>query len=467
MKISCYCFLFLFSGALGAQSIVGDWYGTLDAMGTQLALVLHIQEADGQLSGTMDSPDQSAYGLAMDEVNLVGNQFHFKIQSLGASYTGTLSELGLSGDFKQAGFDFPLDFSSTPPARNGRKQRKQEPIDFPYARETVSFPGGAEGVVLAGELTMPLDKKPQQAVLLVSGSGGQDRNSELGTDINHRPFLVLSDFLTRQGVAVLRYDDRGIAQSTGDYNSATTADFAEDAAAALSYLRSRKELKKARCGIVGHSEGGLIAAMVAAEYEGVDFAVSLAGPGIPSDTLLMLQSAAIQEKMGAPAEVVQRNLGPIRQAYAHIKEHPEQSKEEMEAALVEIFVASIDDLPLPLQRAIGDKEAFARSQIGGLSSPWFRYFLSIDPGVYLSRVTVPLLAINGANDLQVPATINLDAITQQVGSNGNRGLTIVELAGLNHLFQTSESGLPSEYGSIEETFSPTAMRIIASWIAKQ
>lgn len=467
MKTILYFFLFIFSGVLSAQSISGDWYGTLDAMGTKLALVLHLSEEGGELKGTMDSPDQKAYGLKMDEVSLVGNQFSFQINELAAKYTATLSELGLSGDFQQAGFDFPLDFGRTPPARNGMKKRVQEPNDFPYSRETVSFSGGAAGVVLAGELTMPLDKKPQQAVILVSGSGGQDRNSELGADINHRPFLVLSDFLTRQGIAVLRYDDRGIAQSTGDYHSATTADFASDAAAALGYLRSRKEIKKASCGIVGHSEGGLIAAMVAAEDQSVDFVVSLAGPGIPSDTLLILQSTAIQEKMGAPAVVVQRNLAPIRKAYAYIKEHPEQSTEEMEAGLVAVFVAAFDDFPAPLQRAIGDKEAFARSQITGLNSAWFRYFLSIDPAVYLSRVGAPFLAINGENDLQVPAKINLDGIAQHLGSGGNEKLTIVELPGLNHLFQASDTGMPSEYGSIEETFSPTAMRIIANWVANQ
>ncbi len=461
-------FIFLcsyYALALAAQPIAGDWYGTLDAMGTKLALVIHIQQTGDQLSGSLDSPGQQAFDIPMDAVSLQGNQFSFRINQLGASYQATLSELGLSGDFKQAGFDFPLDFGRTPPARNGMTKRPQEPNDFPYLRETVRFPGGAAGITLEGELTLPTDGEIQQAVILVSGSGGQDRNSELGADINHRPFLVLSDFLTRQGIAVLRYDDRGIAQSSGDFKAATTADFTQDAAAALRYLAQRKECQKAALGIIGHSEGGLIAAMVAAEEKELDFVVSLAGPGIPSDTLLILQSMLIQEKMMAPPAVIERNLAPIRKAYAYIKEHPEQSQEEMETGLVEVFVNTFEDYPAALQRAIGDKEAFARSQIGGLNSTWFRYFLSIDPAPYWSRVRVPVLAINGSKDLQVPARINLEAIAAHLSNNNQ--LTLVELPDINHLFQTADTGLPTEYGGIEETFNPTAMRIIANWIANQ
>lgn len=461
-------FLFTFQVfTLFAQPITGDWYGTLDAMGTKLALVIHLEQNGNQLSGTMDSPDQKAFGIAMSQVSLQGNQFSFQIDQLGASYRATLSELGLSGDFKQAGFDFPLDFGRTPPARNGMTKRAQEPIDFPYNRQTVRFPGGVDGVTLEGELTTPIGGKAKQVVLLVSGSGGQDRNSELGADINHRPFLVLSDFLTRQGIAVLRYDDRGIAQSSGDFKAATTADFAQDAAAALRYLQSLKEFQKTKFGLVGHSEGGLIAAMVAAEGAKLDFIVSLAGPGIPSDTLLILQSTAIQEKMMAPPVVIERNLAPIRAAYAYIKQHPDQSDTEMEAGLVDVFIQAFEQYPAALQRAIGDKEAFARSQITALNTAWFRYFLSIDPAPYWARVNVPVLAINGSKDLQVPAKVNLDAIAEQLGRNNNKNITLVELPDLNHLFQTADTGLPTEYGSLEETFSPTAMRILASWIANQ
>jgi pimeloyl-ACP methyl ester carboxylesterase len=459
-------FLLCFS-TLSSQSITGDWYGTLDAMGTKLPIVLHFQDDGGKLSGTMDSPSQGAYGLEMNKVSFQKNQLGFELKMLGAKYSGTLSQLGLSGNFNQAGFDFDLDFGRTPPSANGEKKREQEPNDFPYLREEVTFAGGAENVIIAGELTLPSDGKVKQAVILVSGSGGQDRNSELGTGINHRPFLVLSDFLTRQGIAVLRYDDRGISKSTGYFNAATSVDFSEDAAAALTYLKSRDELKKAKVGIIGHSEGGLIASMVAAQGVELDFLVLLAAPGIPIDSLMLMQTKLIQTSMGAPDVVVERNLAPVRKAYTYIKQHPDQTQDEIDAGLVKIYKASITDLPAPLQRSIGDQDAFARSQIGGLSSKWFRYFLSFDPAVYLEQVTVPVLALNGEFDLQVPMQENLDGIARSIGSNGNKELTVVPLPGLNHLFQTTTTGSPNEYGQIEETFSPTAMRIIAGWIAKR
>lgn len=460
-------FLLLFSTTLIGQSITGDWYGTLDAMGTKLPLVLHVQENGGQFTGSFDSPSQNAYGLEMNNVTFQGNQLDFELAVIGAKYSGTLSQLGLSGNFNQAGFDFDLDFGRTPPAANGEKKRQQEPNDFAYLREEVTFKGGGEDVVLAGELTLPSDGKAKQAVILVSGSGGQDRNSELGTGINHRPFLVLSDFLTRQGIAVLRYDDRGISKSTGDFNSATSADFAEDATAALAYLKTRKEFKKTKFGIIGHSEGGMIAPIVTALGGEPDFLVLLAAPGIPCDSLMVLQTKLIQVALGAPEFIVERNLAPVRKAYGFIKQHPDLNQEAINQGLIEIYKAAIADMPAPLQRSIGDQDAFARSQIGGLSSQWFRYFLSFDPAPYLEQVKVPVLAMNGELDLQVPAKENLDAIAKAIGSNGNTELTTVPLPGLNHLFQTATTGSPNEYGQIEETFSPTALRIIASWVSKQ
>jgi len=453
---------------LTAQSVTGDWFGTLDAMGTKVPLVLHISESEGVLTGTMDSPQQGGYDIPMDEVSLMGNQFFFSIDQAGIKYTGTLSKLGLNGDFNQAGFDFDLEFTREPPAANGQKRREQDPDAFPYRKIEVSYPGGAEGITMAGELTLPPEGIPiKQAVILVSGSGGQDRNSELGELINHRPFLVLSDFLTREGVAVLRYDDRGIGASTGSFSGATTADFAQDAAAALSFLSTQPELKDAHFGIIGHSEGGLIAPMVAAERKDLDFVVLLGAPGIPSDTLMLMQSRLVQESMGAPPSLIERNLKPIRKAYAYINGHPGLEEAELREELIEIFRASIKDLPKPLQDAIQDEDAFARQQVGTLSNIWFRYFLSFDPEPYLQQLTVPVLALNGDLDTQVPSQINLDTIAKHVGSNGNADMTIVAMPGLNHLFQSAETGSPAEYGNIEETFNPAAMRIIANWVKER
>ncbi|MEL6276680.1 MAG: alpha/beta hydrolase, partial [Bacteroidota bacterium] len=414
-------FLILFSilsQHLFSQSIEGEWYGTLDAMGTKVPLVLHLSESEGVLTGTMDSPQQGGYGIPMDEVRLTGNQFFFSINQAGIKYTGTLSKLGLSGDFNQAGFDFDLEFTREPPAANGQKKREQDPVDFPYRRLAVTFPSGAEAITMAGELTLPpTGTAIKQAVILISGSGGQDRNSELGEAINHRPFLVLSDFLTREGIAVLRYDDRGIGASTGNFSQATTADFAQDAEGALSFLAAQPELKDAKLGLIGHSEGGLIVPMVAAERDDLDFVVLLGAPGIPADTLMLMQSRLVQESMGAPLALIERNLKPIRKAYAYINGHPELEEKELQEELIEIFRASIKDLPQPLQDAIQDEDAFARQQVGTLSNIWFRYFLSFDPEPYLKQLTAPILALNGDLDTQVPSKIFLYAIAKHVVSN--------------------------------------------------
>ncbi|MEL7377763.1 MAG: alpha/beta hydrolase, partial [Bacteroidota bacterium] len=458
-----------------AQSLTGDWYGLLDAMGTELAMVLHISKTeDGTLVGTFDSPDQNAYGIAMDLIEQTGNQLRWSINMMQAEYTGTLSELGLKGEFTQAGFDFPLDFSRTPLTRTGLAVRPQDPQDFPYERIPVTFGGGEEGVLLAGEITRPqVDEMQRPAevqkikagIILVAGSGGQDRNSELGRAINHRPFLVLSDFLTRNGYAVLRYDERGIAESSGDHSSATSADLALDATAAAHFFRSQVGMEEKPIGIMGHSEGGLIGPMVFnQDPEALDFLVLLAGPALPGDSIILEQSRLIQQQMGAPPTLIERNLNPQRRAFSYMRNHPNMDDVALEAELVQIYVQAIDDLPAPLQASIDDKEAFARQQMGPMVNPWLRFFISTDPDDYLSQVTIPVLALNGELDLQVVAQPNLEAIARSVGSNGNGDVTIVPLPGLNHLFQTAARGTPDEYGQIQETFSPTAMRIMLSWL---
>ncbi|PHI21141.1 alpha/beta hydrolase [Lewinellaceae bacterium SD302] len=453
---------------LSAQKIQGDWYGTLDAMGTKLPLIIHVSGPDDGLKGSMDSPSQGAYGIEMSNLLLIGNQFTFSVPAIQGSYKGTLSERGLAGDWTQAGFDFPLELDHTPPVASGRKMREQEPRDFPYERLAVSFPGGADGVSMAGELTYPADGKIKRALVLVSGSGGQDRNSELGEAINHRPFLVLSDYLTRQGIAVLRYDDRGIGASTGNFADATSRDFAEDASAAVEFLANHKLTKKAKVGLAGHSEGGMIGQIVAAENEELDFLVMIAAPGVPTDTLMMEQSRLVQQSMGAPPQLVERNLKPLRKAYYTIRQHPELSDKILKDSLVEVFKASISDLPEPLQRSISDKDAFARQQVGTLANPWFRYFISYDPQPYLEQIKIPVLAMNGELDMQVPAELNLSGIARGMNQEEElRDFTTVSLPGLNHLMQTATTGAPHEYGTIEETFSPMAMRIMADWINKQ
>jgi uncharacterized protein len=362
-------------------------------------------------------------------------------------------------------------------------QRPQDPQrPFPYQEQRLFFDNPhAEGVRLAGTLTVPHGDGPFPAVVLVSGSGPQDRDEALA---GHRPFLVLADYLTQRGIAVLRYDDRGAFQSTGDFIAATTQDLASDAQAAVEYLGTRDEIDPAKIGIVGHSEGGLIAPMVAVQSPAVAFIVLLAGTGIPGEQLMYLQQALILAsqggdatgiafirtrtelffavlKQGLDADVAEQRLRQIWNDYLDGKiVPPDLSAAETEPILAELATLSVED-KVELTRTTLDP------QLKELNRPWWTFFLSYDPATALTQVRVPVLALNGDKDLQVPARENLDAIAAALRQGGNPDFSIVELPNLNHFFQTSTTGAPSEYAVIEETFAPVALDILGDWIVSR
>jgi uncharacterized protein len=294
--------------------------------------------------------------------------------------------------------------------------------------------------------------------VLVSGSGPQDRDESL---LGHRPFLVLADHLTRRGLAVLRYDDRGTARSTGDFARATSADFAADARAAVAFLRARADVRRGAVGIVGHSEGALVAPLVAqGESPPVAFIVMLAGPGIPGDSILLLQSDLIAKAAGVPDSVRAANARMSRWTYAAIRETPDS------AALAARLRQAVADLTPEQRTRAGLSGPALDAQIAQVSSPWFRWFLAYDPRATLRRVRVPVLALNGMLDLQVPYEPNLAAIGEALRAGGNPDHEQTALAGLNHLFQTSRSGTgsPTEYAAIEETMSPAVLERVSAWI---
>jgi hypothetical protein len=298
----------------------------------------------------------------------------------------------------------------------------------------------APGVRLAGTLTVPRTPGPHPAVVLISGSGAQDRDE---TIFDHKPFLVLADHLTRQNIAVLRYDDRGVGGSTGSSAGATTMDFSADVVAAVDLLKTRKEVDASRIGLVGHSEGGLIASMVASRTADVRFQVLLASSGVVGETLLYHQASRLAKALGANEEQLTKGRALQSQLYEILK--TEKDVETMRARI----------------RALNGE---ASAQL--LTTPWFRFFLTYDPAVTLRTVKVPTLALNGEHDLQVSASENLAAIESALKAGGNRDVTVRSLPRLNHLFQTSRTGLPAEYGTISETFSPDVLAIVSGWIAE-
>ncbi|MHB1193024.1 MAG: alpha/beta hydrolase family protein [Longimicrobiales bacterium] len=446
------------------QAFQGTWTGVLEAGAAKLRLVFHVAVgAGGALSGTMDSPDQGAAGIPATSVTAQGSTLRFAVANLGMTYEGTLSADGtrLEGTFTQGPARLPLALSrGEAPAPPARPQQPKPP--FPYRVEEVRITHAAAGVVLGGTLTLPEGAGPFPAVVLVTGSGPQDRDESL---MGHKPFLVLADHLTRQGIAVLRYDDRGVGGSTGTFSTATSEDFTSDALAAVAFLKARSGV--GAVGIAGHSEGGLIGPMAAVRSNDVAFVVMLAGPGLPGDEILYLQGALIARAEGASDAQAAANLAIQKRLFAVVRAQPDTAvaAQELRHALQEAVAA----FPAETRRRMEGEltPAALEAQARQVNSPWFRFFLTYDPRPTLEKVRVPVLALNGSLDLQVPAEENLREVGEALKRGGNPDVTTRLLPGLNHLFQTARTGGPSEYATITETMSPTALEAVSSWILER
>jgi pimeloyl-ACP methyl ester carboxylesterase len=439
-----------------AQDISGTWKGALNIQGSELPLAFNISESDGTYTTTLDSPNQGAYGVPISTITFKDNQLTIKEAKIGMEYTATYVDGVFKGTFKQMGQTFPLDLVKG--EREVAKVKPQEPKKpYPYATEEVVFTNEkAENIKFSGTLTLPKNVNNPPVAILISGSGPQDRNEEL---LGHKPFLVLADHLTRKGIAVLRYDDRGTAKSEGDFSSATSFDFADDAEAAMKYLQTRGDVIDVnKIGFIGHSEGGLIAPIIAARNSNVAFCVLLAGPGVDGTEILLTQGKRAAELENYPAEDIATSQKASRKIYKICANYQgEASKKEIRA----IF----DELKANITSERGKAElteTAINQQIQTFTSPWMRTFLGYDPQPYLVKVNCPVLAVNGEKDFQVLPKLNLEGIKK--GLQHNKDVTIKEFKDLNHLFQTSETGAFSEYADIEETFAPVALNFVSDWI---
>lgn len=448
--------------AVEPAAFAGDWAGALDVGGQKLRLVVHLVNTSGAWSGSMDSLDQGANGIPFSLVTVDGARLHLEIAAIGGSYDGTLSDDGktIQGTWKQSGASLTLDLARGEAASMPEPKRPQEPKPpFPYRAEDVTIPGPG-GITLAGTLTLPQGTGPFPAVVLISGSGAQDRDELV---FNHRPFLVLADHLTRQGLAVLRMDDRGTGKSTGHFATATTEDFAQDVTAEVAFIRARKDIDGKRVGLVGHSEGGIIAPMVASRSGDVSFIVLMAGVGVPMEHIIVRQLSQILKASGAGDEVIAFNAKAMGRMCTIAKADQDsilvRARLELAADSLSAEFAAMDSS----QAAVG-RQMLNRG-IDMVSSRWFRYLLRLDFTAALKKVRVPVLAINGSLDIQVDPRENLPAIEKALRAGGNPDVTIREMPGLNHLFQTATTGSPMEYASIEETMSPEAMKVVSDWIA--
>lgn len=448
------------------KDIEGVWQGVLKVQGMELRIVFKIfRQSDGMLTATMDSPDQGAKDIPVEEVTFKNGNLRMEVKSARGIFEGKVNEdfSSIEGNWKQSGMTLPLVLKHIKKAPEIK--RPQEPKKpYPYMEEEVTYKNKKARVKLAGTLTLPSGKGPFPAVLLITGSGAEDRNE---TVFGHRPFLVISDYLTRRGIAVLRVDDRGVGGSTGSTAQSTSEDFAGDVLAGVKYLKSRKEINPKEIGLIGHSEGGIIASMVAAQSSDIAFIVLMAGPGIPGDSLLLLQSAAIDKASGTGEKEIKKDNNLQRQIYDVVKN--EKDNKIAEKRLKKIMRNAVAGLSKEERASMPEKdiEKNINAEIKRVLTPWFRFFLTYDPRPTLMKVKCPVLAINGEKDLQVPPKENLYAIKEALEEGGNKHCTVKELPKLNHLFQSAKTGLPTEYAKIEETISPSVLKLITDWILEK
>jgi fermentation-respiration switch protein FrsA (DUF1100 family) len=460
-KITLTLFTALFYLIVLGQDITGQWNGILKVQGTQLRVVFNISKTDKGYSSTMDSPDQGVKGIPVNSTIFDNSTLKLAVTDARIEYEGIIGKDNVViGDFKQGGQSFPMNLSKEI-IQKEKLVRPQEPTKpYSYYEEDVTFENKIEGVTLAGTLTLPKKEGVFPVVVLISGSGPQNRDEEL---LGHKPFLVLADYLTKNGIAVLRFDDRGTAASTGDFKTATTLEFSTDVEAGVKYLQTRKEINKKKIGLIGHSEGGIIAPIVASHSKDIAFIVLLAGPGIPGDQLLLLQQASIAKASGAGNADIEKTKEMNKGAFDIVTKsaNSEQLKTDLANYIKKI---SENDPDKPAGMSNDD---YINLQVNKVLNPWMTYFLKYNPAIVLEKVKCPVLAINGEKDLQVPPKENLEGIKKALTRGGNKKVTTKELPNLNHLFQECKTGSPKEYATIEQTFSPIALTEILKWLQIQ
>ncbi len=463
MKKSALILVFVVTvlGSYG-QEITGAWNGSLKVQGMQLRIVFNISKTDTGYSSTMDSPDQGAKGIPVTSTTFADSKLKIEMTNLRIEYSGELMDMTITGTFKQNGMEFPMNLTKEQIAKEVVKRPQEPTKPYPYYSEEVTFTNSQANITLAGTLTLPKKEGTFPAVILITGSGPQNRDEEI---MGHKPFLVLSDYLTRQGIAVLRYDDRGVAQSQGDFKTGTTVDFATDAESALAYLKGRKEILHNKIGLVGHSEGGIIAPMVASRNKEVNFIVLLAGTGLRGDKILLLQQELIGRAAGKPEKEIAKTREANTKAFELVLKA--KTTEALTTDLTGFLTELLKDNPDSGKPSGMSNADYIALQVKQITSPWMQYFIKYDPAPALEKVKCPVLAIDGEKDLQVSGKENLLAIEKAVKKGGNQQVTTQLFPNLNHLFQECKTGSPSEYSQIEQTFSPIAMEVVAKWILQQ
>lgn len=438
-----------------AQDITGTWYTSLDIQGQKLPLVLHVEKSGNDLKGSFDSPMQGAKGFPLDKTALSVDNFSFSFAQANMSYEGKFSGQKIDGTFKQNGMTFPMVFTKN--EETAKVNRPQTPVaPYPYHTEESSLYNEKEGNKLAGSFFAPenYNKVKTPVVIMITGSGAQNRDEEL---FGHKTFLVIADYLARNGIATFRMDDRGIGGSEKGKDGATSRDFAGDISSAVNFL-AKKGAKN--IGLLGHSEGGMIAPMVANMNKNVKFLVLLAAPGEPITDLMIQQTNMQAKASGATEAQIQENEKSSCEIYSFVNSYKGKNlKKDLEKFIVQELSKNTQQ-----KLSAAEVQQIAASQSEMVASPWFQYFIKYNPDTEFSKIKIPVLAINGSLDTQVSAKENLNGIKTSLTKAGNKNFETMEIPGLNHLMQTATTGSPAEYSQIEETVSPKVLEKIKNWL---
>jgi len=435
------------------EEVAGDWQGAIELPGNRLEIGITFELARTGLAGTIDIPAQGAEALPLENVRLDGNRLTFAIQGVPGepTFTGTLRGNVIAGDFTQSGATFPFTLERGT-LEVARPQEPEPP--FPYREEEVSYQNGE--VTLSGTLTLPKGEGPFAAVLLITGSGAQDRDETIA---GHKPFLVLADRLTRAGYAVLRTDDRGVGGSTGNLAQATYDDLVGDVLAGVTFLKQRPEIDPGRIGLLGHSEGGYLAPLAANHSEDVAFVILMAAPAVPGLEVLLLQNRLLFERAGAPREAVQAQLAYLRRLTRLLEQHDYVAARDLIRERIEGEFAALPEAQRP---SAAEQEALIEAQVAGAATPNFRSFVLYDPRPTLERLDIPVLAFYGGKDLQVPAQQSVRSLRAALADNPDA--TVRVFGNLNHLMQPARTGAPEEYAQIETTIAPQVLDLVVGWL---
>ena len=444
------------------KELIGSWLGILKVQGIELRLVFHLSENEtGILSSTMDSPDQGAKGIQMGSVSFETGLLKINAPAINGYYSGQMIRVdSIKGNWHQSGQTFEVDLKKQ--KEELKINRSQEPKPpFPYDVEEVKFMNEKAGHKLAGTLTIPKGEGKFPAVILISGSGAQNRDEEL---FGHKPFWVIADYLTRKGIVVLRYDDQGVGKSGGSQLNTTSLDYSFDAEAAFNFLRSDHRINKKEIGFAGHSEGGLIAPIVISRNKEVGFFISLAGPSMRGKELLVLQSKALQLASGKNENEIKEDQKWTSEMFRIIMtENDNEKAQKLITENYRIFLKSEDKSDEEIEKEVKT----LHQGFPVIAYNWMRYFLMTNPADFLLKLNCPVLVLNGDKDLQVLSKDNLKTYKEIFTKSRLDDYQLTELKNHNHLFQHCTTGLPTEYGQIEESFSPEVLEMIANWINKK